>query len=117
MHADFIVMGGYGHSRLRDFVLGVKLVDGSGLTPRDKAGDGLFIPEAPLPRDPAARVESGALESANVTATEARADENLWHLTLACEGDLDRAVELGGLRGVEPDRARRGTAGPATPRR
>jgi flagellar basal-body rod protein FlgF len=49
----------------------LKLVNGTGLTPRDKAGDGLFLPEAPLPRDATARVESGALESANITATEA----------------------------------------------
>ncbi|WP_156256694.1 flagellar hook-basal body complex protein [Sandarakinorhabdus oryzae] len=49
----------------------LKLVDGRSLSPRDKAADGLFLPEARLPRDPAARVESGALESANVTATEA----------------------------------------------
>ena len=49
----------------------LKLVDGSRLNGRDKAGDGLFLPEEPLPRDATARVESGALESANVTATEA----------------------------------------------
>lgn len=49
----------------------LKLVNGSALSGRDKAGDGLFLPEAPLPRDPAARVESGALETANVSATEA----------------------------------------------
>lgn len=49
----------------------LKLVNGTGLTPRDKTADGLFLPEAPLPRDATARVESGALESANVTATEA----------------------------------------------
>lgn len=49
----------------------LKLVNGAGLTGRDKAGDGLFVPAAPLPRDPAARVESGALESANVSATAA----------------------------------------------
>ncbi|WP_310475448.1 flagellar hook-basal body complex protein [Sandarakinorhabdus sp.] len=49
----------------------LKLVDGSGLTGRDKTGDGLFLPEQPLPRDATARVESGALESANLSATEA----------------------------------------------
>ena len=49
----------------------LKLVDGTGLNPRDKAADGLFLPEQPLPLDPAARVESGALESANLSATQA----------------------------------------------
>jgi flagellar basal-body rod protein FlgF len=49
----------------------LKLVDGTGLTGRDKASDGLFVPEAPLPRDPAVRIETGALESANITAVEA----------------------------------------------
>ena len=49
----------------------LKLVDGTGLTGRDKAADGLFLPPEPLPRDAAARVESGALESANISATEA----------------------------------------------
>jgi flagellar basal-body rod protein FlgF len=49
----------------------LKLVNGTSLDPRDKTGDGLFLPEAPLPRDAAARVETGALESANISATEA----------------------------------------------
>lgn len=49
----------------------LKLVDGSSLKSRDKAGDGLFMAEEPLPPDPEARVESGALESANLTAAEA----------------------------------------------
>lgn len=49
----------------------LKLVDGATLTGRDKAGDGLFLPAEPLPRDATARVESGALESANITASEA----------------------------------------------
>ena len=49
----------------------LKLVDGSSLASRDKAGDGLFLPEEPLPADPAALVETGALESANLTAAEA----------------------------------------------
>lgn len=49
----------------------LKLVDGSNLKSRDKAADGLFLPEDPLPADPSARVETGALESANITAAEA----------------------------------------------
>ncbi|WP_353198485.1 flagellar hook-basal body complex protein [Sandarakinorhabdus sp.] len=49
----------------------LKLVDGSSLKSRDKAADGLFMPEEPLPADPAARLETGALESANITAAEA----------------------------------------------
>jgi flagellar basal-body rod protein FlgF len=49
----------------------LKLVNGAGLNPRDKTGDGLFLPAEPLPREAAARVQSGALESANITATEA----------------------------------------------
>jgi flagellar basal-body rod protein FlgF len=53
-------------------VLGkLKLVDGRALTPRDKAGDGLFLPEDPLPAAPDARLSAGALESANITAAEA----------------------------------------------
>ena len=49
----------------------LKMVDGSGLKSRDKAADGLFLPEDPLPADPAARLETGALEGANITAAEA----------------------------------------------
>lgn len=49
----------------------LKLVDGSSLASRDKAGDGLFMPQEPLAADPAALVETGALESANLTAAEA----------------------------------------------
>jgi len=49
----------------------LKLVDGTSLKSRDKAGDGLFLPQEALAADPAARVESGALESANLTAAEA----------------------------------------------
>ncbi len=49
----------------------LKLVNGTSLTSRDKAGDGLFLPEEPLPPDPTARLETGALESANLTAAEA----------------------------------------------
>ena len=53
-------------------VLGrLKLVDGSALDPRDKAADGLFLPEAPLPADSAARLVSGALETANVSSAQA----------------------------------------------
>ncbi len=53
-------------------VLGkLKLVDGGNLSPRDKASDGLFLPETPLPANPAARLSAGALESANVTAAQA----------------------------------------------
>lgn len=52
----------------------IKLVDGRTLSPRDKAGDGLFLPENPLPADPAGRVTSGALESANITAAQALAE-------------------------------------------
>lgn len=49
----------------------LKLVDGAGLTSRDKMADGLFLPPEPLPRDAAARIETGALESANINATQA----------------------------------------------
>jgi flagellar basal-body rod protein FlgF len=49
----------------------LKLVNGAALTGRDKAADGLFLAQEPLPADPAARVEPGALESANVTAAQA----------------------------------------------
>ncbi len=49
----------------------LKLVDGTSLNSRDKAGDGLFLPQEPLPADPAAKVETGALEGANLTAAEA----------------------------------------------
>ncbi|WP_439545762.1 flagellar hook-basal body complex protein [Sandarakinorhabdus sp.] len=49
----------------------LKLVDGSSLKSRDKAADGLFLPEEALPADPAARLETGALESANITAAQA----------------------------------------------
>ncbi|MBU6166039.1 MAG: flagellar hook-basal body complex protein [Alphaproteobacteria bacterium] len=49
----------------------LKLVDGSSLASRDKAGDGLFLPPDALPADPAAVVETGALEGANLTAAEA----------------------------------------------
>uniref|UniRef100_UPI0013DB9937 flagellar basal body rod C-terminal domain-containing protein n=1 Tax=Sandarakinorhabdus rubra TaxID=2672568 RepID=UPI0013DB9937 len=49
----------------------LKLVDGSGLDPRDKTDDGLFLPENPLPADPAARLTAGALESANVSTAQA----------------------------------------------
>ena len=49
----------------------LKLVDGRSLSPRDKAGDSLFLPETALPADPAARLTAGALESANVTAAQA----------------------------------------------
>lgn len=49
----------------------LKLVNGRSLSPRDKAADGLFLPESPLPADPAARVAPGALESANITAAQA----------------------------------------------
>lgn len=49
----------------------LKLVDGSALKSRDKAADGLFMPEEPLPADQSARLETGALESANITAAEA----------------------------------------------
>ena len=49
----------------------LKLVDGSSLTGRDKSGDGLFMPQSPLPADPAARLETGALESANISVAEA----------------------------------------------
>jgi flagellar basal-body rod protein FlgF len=49
----------------------LKLVDGSALDPRDKAADGLFLPEDPLPADPAARLAPGALETANVSTAQA----------------------------------------------
>lgn len=49
----------------------LKMVDGSSLKSRDKAADGLFLPEDQLSADPAARLETGALESANITAAEA----------------------------------------------
>lgn len=49
----------------------LKLVDGSSLSSRDKAGDGLFMPEDPLPADPQARLQSGALEGANISAAQA----------------------------------------------
>jgi flagellar basal-body rod protein FlgF len=49
----------------------LKLVNGAALDPRDKAADGLFLPEAPLPADPAARLAPGALETANVSTAQA----------------------------------------------
>jgi flagellar basal-body rod protein FlgF len=49
----------------------LKLVNGAALSPRDKAADGLFLPEAPLPADPAARLVPGALETANVSTAQA----------------------------------------------
>ncbi len=53
-------------------VLGkLKLVNGSTLSPRDKAADGLFLPEVPLPADPAARLTAGMLETANVSSAQA----------------------------------------------
>lgn len=49
----------------------LKLVDGSALDPRDKAANGLFLPEDSLPADPAARLAPGALETANVSTAQA----------------------------------------------
>ena len=49
----------------------LKLVNGAALSGRDKGSDGLFMPENPLPADASARVETGALESANITAAQA----------------------------------------------
>jgi flagellar basal-body rod protein FlgF len=49
----------------------LKLVNGAGLSPRDKAADGLFLPENPLPFDPAGRLAPGALETANVSTAQA----------------------------------------------
>ena len=49
----------------------LKLVNGAALSPRDKAADGLFLPENPLPADPAARLVPGALETANVSTAQA----------------------------------------------
>ncbi|WP_310496104.1 flagellar hook-basal body complex protein [Sandarakinorhabdus sp.] len=52
----------------------LKLVDGTSLKSRDKAGDSLFVTDLPLPRDQAARLQPGALESANVQAAHALAE-------------------------------------------
>lgn len=49
----------------------LKMVDGRTLTARDKAGDSIFMPEAPLPASPTARLEPGALEAANVSTAQA----------------------------------------------
>lgn len=52
----------------------LKLVDGSSLDGRDKAGNGLFAPREPLLADPDARLATGVLESANVNAAGALAE-------------------------------------------
>jgi flagellar basal-body rod protein FlgF len=49
----------------------LKLVNGAALNPREKTGDGLFLPEEPLPVDPSARLAPGALETANVSTAQA----------------------------------------------
>ncbi len=52
----------------------LKLVDGAGLKDRDKGSDGEFTTKVALPADPAARVSTGVLESANVKVAGALAE-------------------------------------------
>lgn len=49
----------------------LKLVAGAQLNGLSKNADGLFVSPAPLPADPAARLQAGALEGANISPTAA----------------------------------------------